>query len=239
LDLNFIPRIVVALFVAGLLLLPLSKLPIIGMNGPRRTAHSLILITAAAHFLLVWFASFTTSIEPVGFRYFTPVLAFLVLGLLNGIQQISQSVRSLVWRQLILAAPVFFLAISPSFHPQDMLKNLGRINYPPERQLWQQLNQLDWVRSATYFYSDTGYYAGGFVHQIFSGKPQRIFWDPAVANDPQKLMGLLSGAGSAFILVTINSSESQILDKMITQDGFPVEKITFPDSGYILYHLKK
>jgi hypothetical protein len=237
LDLYFIPRALVALIAAGLLLLPLSRLPIIGMNGPRRTTHSIILFTAAAHFLMTWFVSFTTSIEPVGFRYFTPVLIFLILGLLNGVQQVSQSIRPFLWRQLVLAAPLFFLAISPSFRPMDMLGNLGRINYPPERQLWHELNQLDWVRSAPYFYSDKGYYAGGFIHQIFSGKPQRIFWDPAVFNDPQQIISLLSSAGSPFILVTIKSSESQILDRMITQDAFPLEKIVFPDAGYILYHL--
>jgi hypothetical protein len=237
LDLNFIPRALLALFAAGLLLLPLSRLPIIGMNGPRRTAHSVILITAVAHFLLVWLATLTTSTEPVGFRYFTPVLVFLILGLLNGVQQISQFIRPFLWRQLILAAPLFFLTISTSFHPLDMLKNMGRINYPRERQLWQELNKLDWVRAASYFYSDDDYYAGGYLHQIFSGKPQGILWDPAVVNDPQQIISLLSRAGSPFILVTIKSSESQILDRMITQDAIPLVKIVFPDAGYILYHL--
>jgi hypothetical protein len=239
LDLYFIPRLLVALFAAGLLLLPLSRLPIIGMSGSRRTGHSLILISAAAHFLLIWSVSLTTSIDPVGFRFFTPVLAFLILGMLNGVQQISQSIRPFLWRRLLLVAPLFFLAISTSFQPLEMLKNLGRINYPPERQLWQELDKLDWVRSAAYFYSDTGYYAGGFVHQIFSGKPQVIFWDPNVVNDPQNVISLLTGADSPFILVTIKSRESHMLDEMITQNVVPLEEITFTDTGYIAYHLNQ
>jgi hypothetical protein len=235
----FVPRPLTALLATGLLLLPFFRLPIIGMSGPRRAAHSLILGTAAAHFLLIWFLSFVTTNENIGFRYFSPVLAFLLLGMLNSLHQISQSIRPFIWRQLLLATPLFFLAISTSFKPADMFKNLGKINYPPERQLWQELNKLDWIQSSSFFYSDDGYAAGGFIHQIFSGRPQGILWDKSILNDPQKIVFLLSRGTNTFILVTVNSPESHVFDGMITTGVAPLEKIPFADTGYILYLLRK
>ena len=239
LDFHFIPRPIAALLAASLLFLPFSRLPVIGMSGFRRAAHIALLSVTAAHFLLMWFLSFVTANENIGLRYFSPVLAFLLLGMLNGLQQVSQAIRSQIWRQIIYAAPLFFLVTSTSFNPTDMLKNMGKINYPPERQLWQTLNKISWVQSSFYFYSDDGFAAGGYIHQIFSGRPQGILWDPAIWKDPQKIMGLLSRGENPFILVTIGSPESQMLDEMISSGVAPLEKISFPDTGYVLYHIRR
>jgi hypothetical protein len=236
---QFVPRPLSALLAAGLLFLPFFRLPVIGMSGFRRKAHIALLSVAAAHFLLIWFLSFVTANENIGARYFSPVLAFLLLGLLNGLQQASHAVRSRIWRQVIYAAPLFFLVISTSFLPGEMLKYSGKINYPPERQLWQKLNQLGWVQSSSFFYSDDGFAAGGYIHQIFSGKPQGILWDPAIWNDPQKITDILSRGNNPFILVTIGSPESNKFDEMISSGVVPLEKISFPDAGFVLYHIQR
>jgi hypothetical protein len=236
---HFIPRPLAALLAAGLLFLPFSRLPIIGMSGSRRVAHIVILGAAAAHFLLIWFLSFVTANENISARYFAPVLAFLLLGMLNGLQQASQAVRSRIWRQLLLAAPLFFLAISNAFPPAGLFQSMGRINYPPERQLWSEIGNIEWTHSSSFFYSDDGYAAGGYIHQIFSGRPQGILWDPAILKDPQKIIGLLSRGKDPFILVTIGSPESKKLDEMISSGIIPLEKISFSDTGFVLYHLRR
>jgi hypothetical protein len=177
--------------------------------------------------------------ENIGFRYFSPVLAFLILGMLNGLQQASQAVRSHLWRQVLLAAPLLFLALSIEFPPSNLLKSLGRINYPPERQLWREIGNIGWTHSSSFFYSDDGFTAGGYIHQIFSGRPQGILWDPAILKDPQKIMGLLSRGESPFILMTLDSPESKHLDEMISSSVVSLEKIPFPDTGFVLYRLKE
>jgi hypothetical protein len=236
---HFVPRPLAAILAAGLLFLPFFRLPVIGMSGFRRAAHIALLSAATAHFLLIWFLSFVTATENIGLRYFSPVLAFLLLGMLNGLQQASQAARSRIWRQIIYAAPLFFLVTSTSFNPADMLKNMGKINYPPERQLWQTLNKLSWIQSSSFFYSDDGFAAGGYIHQIFSGKPQGILWAPAIWKDPQKIKNILSRGNNPFILVTIESSESKKFDEMISSGVVSLEKISFPDTGFVLYHLKR
>jgi hypothetical protein len=236
---HFIPRPLAALLVAGLLFLPFFRLPIIGMSSSRRAAHIALLGAAAAHFLLIWFLSFVTAIGNIGTRYFSLVLAFLLLGMLNGLQQASQAVRPGLWRQFLLAAPLFFLAASNAFPPADQFQSLGRIKYPPERRLWSEIENIEWTHSSSFFYSDGGYAAGGYVHQIFSGKPQAILWDPAILKDPQKIIGLLSRGKNPFILVTIRSPESRTLDEMISSGVVSLEKISFPDTGFVLYRLKK
>jgi hypothetical protein len=239
LSFHFIPKPLIALLVTCLILLPLSRLPIIGMSGSRRAAHSLILGTAVAHFLLILFLSFVTKNENISWRYFSPVLAFILIGMMNGVQQISQSIRPFILKQLFLAVPLLFLAISTSFNPVAMLKYIGKINYPPERQLWQSLNQLDWVKSASFFYSDDGFAAGGYIHEVFSGKPQAILWRPKMLQDPQKVEELLSRDKNPFIVVTIGSVESQDLDELMTSGTIPLEKTIFPDTGFVIYHLNK
>lgn len=236
---HFIPRPLVALLAAGLLFLPFFRLPVIRMSGFRRMAHIALLSVAAVHFLLIWFLSFVTSTENIGLRYFSPVLAFLLLGMLNGLQQASQAVQSRIWRQLLLAAPLFFLAISLEFPPADLLQSLGKINYPPERRLWSEIGNIEWTHSSSFFYSDDGFSAGGYKHQIFSGRPQGILWDPAIWKDPQKITSILSRGNNPFILVTIGSPESKKLDEMISSNAVSLEKISFPDTGFVLYHLER
>jgi hypothetical protein len=236
---HFVPRLLAAWLAACLLFLPLFRLPIIGMSSVRRVAHIALLSVAAAHFMLIWVLSFVAANENIGFRYFSPVLAFLILGMLNGLQQASQAVRSHLWRQVLLAAPLLFLALSIEFPPSNLLKSLGRINYPPERQLWREIGNIGWTHSSSFFYSDDGFTAGGYIHQIFSGRPQGILWDPAILKDPQKIMGLLSRGESPFILMTLDSPESKHLDEMISSSVVSLEKIPFPDTGFVLYRLKE
>jgi hypothetical protein len=180
-----------------------------------------------------------SKFEGIGDRYFDPILAFILLGILNGLQQISEAIRPSIWRQVLIVTPLIFLVMSNNFHPADLLRNPGKINYPPERQLWKDIDKIQWTQSSSHFYSDGSYAGGGFVHQIYSGKLQSILWDPNVLRDPEKLMYILSNGVNPFILVVKNGPDATILDEMMTNGAVPLEKISFPDTGFGLYYLKK
>ena len=79
LDFYHIPRLLAALLAVGLLILPLFRLPNIGMKGTRQWGVS-ILGTAAAHFLLIWFLSFVTAKRISGTDIFHPCWPFSSLG---------------------------------------------------------------------------------------------------------------------------------------------------------------
>ncbi|MGD0611498.1 MAG: hypothetical protein ABSB41_08260 [Anaerolineales bacterium] len=239
LDFHIIPRPLVMILVIGLLVLPLFRLPVLGMAGSRKVAHTVILWVASAHFALIWLLSFITTSQPIGARYFSPILAFLLLGVLNGLQQISEFVRPRLWRQVLLVVPLVFLVFTNGFSPTSFFRSVGKINYPQERRLWSALDKINWTHSASFFYSDEGYAAGGYIHQIFSGKPQGILWDSNVVKDPQKIKRLLSAGVRPFLLVTENGPDARIFDGMISSGRLSLERISFPDAGYVLYDLGK
>jgi hypothetical protein len=235
--LHIIPVPLVAILALGLLVLPLFHLPVVGMAGPRKVAQVVILSVAVSQFTLMWFLSFVTKTENIGARYFSPVFALLILGILNGLQQIGESVRPRLWRQLLLAVPLVFLALSPEFSLTGMFQNMGRINYPVERQLWSEIDKISWTQSSSFFLSDEGYSAGGFRHQVFSGKPQGILNDVNMLRNPETVHDILSHGVHPFILVIANGPHAQILDEIVAGRAILLEKLSFPDEGFVLYYL--
>jgi hypothetical protein len=239
LSFRVVPRPLVAVLVIGFVLLPLLTLPMVRTSGSSKLAQISILGAATAHFMLLLLLSFILTNETIGERYFVPVLALLILGVLNGLQQVSASVRPQWGRQALLASPVLFLVLSGMFSPPDLSVLAGTINYPRERQLWSEINSIDWTRSSSYFYSDGSYSAGGYIHQIFSGKPQGILWDPNVLRDPEILRHILSNGVNPFILVTETGYEAGILNEMSASGAVPLERILFHDTGFALYYLSR
>jgi hypothetical protein len=134
---------------------------------------------------------------------------------------------------------LLLLVLSNTFSPPDLAAFSGTINYPTERQLWSEINSIDWTRFSSCFYSDTSYSAGGYIHQIFSGRPQGIIWAPNVLRDPEILTHILSTGVNPFILVTENGYEAGILNEMSASGAVPMERILFEDAGFALYTLRR
>jgi hypothetical protein len=130
-----------------------------------------------------------------------------------------------------------FLLLSHDFSLSGLSLSLGKIKFPKERQLWSEIDKIPWTHSSPFFYTDEDYTAGGYIHQIFSGRPQGILWDPNVVNDPQKIESLLSAGVRPFMLVTLDGADDKIFNGMIASGTLPLERIPFPDTGYVLYDL--
>jgi len=60
-----------------------------------------------------------------------------------------------------------------------------------------------------------------------------------VVKDPQKIKRLLSAGVRPFLLVTENGPDARIFDGMISSGRLSLERISFPDAGYVLYDLGK
>ncbi len=237
LDFRIVPRPLVAILAIGLLVVPLLRLPVFGMAGSRKVAQTVILWAAGVHFVLVWFLSFVTRNEPIGGRYFSPILGLLFLGMLNGLQQVSESFRPGVWRQSFLAVPLVLLLLSGSFPPSGLIQGIGKVNFPRERQLWREIDGIAWTHSSSFFYSDSGYGMLGYLHEIFSGKPQGVIHSKIATLTPGNVERILSRGINPFILVIESGPEARTLDGMVASESIPLEKISFPDVGFVLYRL--
>jgi hypothetical protein len=239
LDVGRYQRPLLAMLAAFLLLLPLLRKPISRTREVRRTAQIVLLSAAAAHFAVVWSLSLVATVEAVGARYFSPVLAFLLLGTLNGVQQAADLARARALRGAISALPLALLAVAAVMSPTTFLPSVGPVNYPRERQLWREIDRIEWTRSSSCFYTDVSYSAGGLLHQIFSGRPQGIIWDTGVLRDPETLRHILSNGVNPFILVKENGYEAGILNEMSASGVVPLERILFHDTGFALYYLRR
>jgi hypothetical protein len=229
------------LLVLAIILLALPFFLPSPFNGSRfrKTAHIVLLCGAAGHFALLYFLSLVTNISPIRDRLFSPILAFLVLGMINGIQHAAEMPGLRKWGAAFTAVPLVFLFLSGPFSPADFFQSIGKVNYPVERQLWGEINKIDWTHTSSYFYSDYAYAAGGYIHQLYSGKPQGVIWDPKVLQDPDIVKHMLTGGVNAFILVTEDGADARILDYMNTSGNLAMEKLSFPDTGFALYYLEK
>lgn len=234
-----IPPFVVAPLMVALLILPFVRLTWLESAGFRKVGQIALLGAATAHLGLLWFLSLATDIQPISARYFSPVLAFLLLAMLNSLQLIADSIQPRIWKTLLVATPLVFLLLSHDFSLSGLWLSPGRINFPRQRQLWREIDQIAWTRASSFFYSDQDYYAGGYIHQVFSGRPQGILWDSNVVKNPQRIKSLLSAGVRPFLLVTENGTDARIFDGMISSGILPLERISFPDAGYVLYDLGK
>ena len=210
-------------------------------NGSRfrKTAHIALLSGAVCQFALLWFLSLVTNISSIRERLFSPILAFLVLGIIDGIQCAVETPKLRKWGYAFTVVPLVFLFLTSTFSPSYFFQSIGKVNYPVEKQLWGEINKIEWTRTSSYFYSDSAYVAGGYIHQLYSGKLQGVIWNPQVLQDPDTVNHMLTRGVNPFILVTDHGADAGMLDDMDAKGDLPLEKISFPDTGFALYYLKK
>jgi hypothetical protein len=232
-------RPVLALFFIFCLILPFLHIQGLDLAGYRKTSQIVLLSAAGGHLVLLWFLSLVTKIEPIRWRLFSPILAFAILGMLNGVQHASESIRLRRWNLVVAVTPLVFLLLSGPFSITDFLHSAGQVNYPVERQLWNEINKIDWTHSSSYFYSDFAYGSDGYLHQIFSNKLQGLLWDQNAVRNPIIIQHILSDGINPFLVVTENGPDAVILDKMVMRGSLSLEKITFQDTGFVLYFLPR
>jgi hypothetical protein len=223
-----VPQPVVATVVVALLLLPLIR-----SSDHRKAAHVAILGAFLAHLSLALLLPLIATIQPAGLRYLSPALAFGILGILSGLQHAIESLRPRRWAPVLLVLPLAFLALSNSVSFGDVHWNTGKVNFPVERQLWKELDSVEWIHSSTHFYADSYY------HQIFCYIPQGMIWESAVLEDADRLRDLLSRGQNPFILLRASSGESTIVENTISTGDIKLKRMTFPELDYVLYYLQE
>jgi hypothetical protein len=226
LDVRLIPRALVALCVLGLLLAPL-----ILRSGWRKTVHLCLVAAGLGQLASVWIPSLASQISGLGDRLLSPTTAVMTLACLHGLQSVVEALAPRRWARTLVIAPVLFLALGVDVVPTEVLADPGRIAYPIERDLWDEVHQVEALRSATHFYSDRD-----FNHQIFSGIPQRILWDTTILRDPAAVRGLLETGNRPFFLMREGSWEAGRLEELMASGQIALRKIDYPRFGFILYY---
>jgi hypothetical protein len=226
LDVRLIPRALVALSVLGLLVAPLML-----RSGWRRTAHLCLVAAGLGQLASVWIPSLASQISGLGDRLLSPTTALMTLACLHGLQSVVEALAPRRWARILVIAPFLFLALGKDVVPTEVLADPGRIAYPIERDLWDEVHQVEALRSSTHFYSDRD-----FNHQIFSGIPQRILWDTTILRDPAAVGALLETGNRPFFLLREGSWEAGRLEELMASGQVPLEKTDFAGYGFVLYY---
>jgi hypothetical protein len=225
LSLRSIPAAAVALPVLGLMALPFFT-----GDRERRLAQACILPAALAQLVAVWLPSLASEISSLGHRLLAPSVALLALATFHGVRAGMAAIPRRKWAPAMLLLPLTFLALGRNVAASELLLDPGGINYPTERNLWRDIHELEWTRSATHFYSDRD-----FVHQVFAGIPQRIIWEPSVLRDPGAVAAFLGSGENPFFLLREGIWEAGRLEEMMASGQVPLEKIEFSRYGFVLY----
>jgi hypothetical protein len=223
-----VPQPFVALIFVALLLLPLIR-----SSDHRKAVHISILGAFLAHLSLAFLLPLIATIQPAGPRYLSPALAFGMLAILCGLQHVIESLRPRRWAHVLLVLPLAFMALSDSISVSDVHWNTGKVNFPIERQLWKELDNVDWIQSSTHFYTDV------YHHQIFFYIPQGMIWESGVLEDADRLHDILSRGHKPFILLRASSRKSILVENMISTGNIKLNRMTFPELDYVLYYLQE
>jgi hypothetical protein len=226
LDVRLIPRALVALCVLGLLVAPLLL-----RSGWRKTAHLCLVAAGLGQLAAVWIPSLASQISGLGDRLLSPTTAVMSLACLHGLQSVVEALVARRWARFLVIAPFLFLGLGKDVVPTEVVAVPGRIAYPIERDLWDEVHQVEPLRSSTHFYSDRD-----FNHQIFSGIPQRILWDSTILREPTAVERLLETGDCPFFLLREGSWEAGRLEELMASGQVALERIDFPRYGFVLYY---
>ena len=225
LDLHLLPGTI-----AGVVSLAFLVAPFFIGPAQRRAAHASLAAAGLAQFAAVWIPSLASQISDLGGRLLSPTIALMILAALHGVQTTLESLSPRKWAPAVLLLPFVFLVLGEDIVPGELLSFPGRVNYPVEMGLWRELHQIEWVQQSTHFFSDRD-----FVHQIFAGMPERIFWDTSVLRDPQAVGALLGTGRGPFILLRRGSWEAGAVEELMASGQVPLEMTTFPEYGFVLF----
>jgi hypothetical protein len=239
LNYNSLLRPFLLVLIVLLLWLPFWRTSSSVISSFRKSAHVILVCAFAGELAFIWFLSLVAHVTDVRERLFNPILAFLVFALLNGAARAVESISNRGWKIVLQLVPLTFLVFGGVYSPTEFVDTAGTVNYPRERQLWSELAKIDWIHTASYFYTDDAYGAGGYIHQIFAGIPQGLLWDPNIVRDAKVIRNILSDGVNPFIIVRENGPDDTIFDRMSARGTLPMEKITFQDVGFVLYTLPR
>jgi hypothetical protein len=222
------------LTVASLLMVTfLVIFPLVQSSIAQREKHIALLSVAGAQFVIVWLPSIVSRFNELDSRLLSPAIALGAVACLNGIHTISKVVSNVQMRRLVLMIPLLFLALNKSVVIRSPKIITNGINYPVEKCVWKNIQELGRLQNSTHYYSDRN-----FNHQVFAQIPQRIFWDTSQLQDPMYLMNLLGTGENPFIIANAGSPESKAINSTIQSSNLAIRATQFYNCPFVLYSLK-
>lgn len=149
---------------------------------------------------------------------------------------VHQCLNSLSGKRIVVSTVLILALVGnyPAFSFRSRAHFLPRIYEPVERGLWKEMVALEVVRRAKFFYTDYD-----FVHQLFSGKIQRVLWrheQGFISNsDVLEFRNLLQKEGDPFFLVRSQSVGLVSSLRKLSKEAGLLE-MTFPKYGYHLFY---
>ncbi len=184
----------------------------------------LVNISALAFFMIA------SHIDPPNFRMMSTTLTLSLLALFICIHIIYSDKPQKFGSRILAKVPYIIAIVSLMSIKYPVCPNPAAINYPAEKELWEDIDSLGIAGKATHFYS--GYY---FNHQLYAGRPQLMLWQSNMS-DTVYAKEILEIGESPFFVLRDNDVWYANLDKYYTDLG--MEKYYRKDLGYAVYYLK-
>jgi hypothetical protein len=160
-----------------------------------------------------------------------PTLAIGTFAAIHGLHCLAGQIRTRPLIYTVILLPLVLLAADKGVETRVSQPIVLRLQYPPERALWQEIHSLPQFQQSSHFYSDADY-----VHEIFSNIPQRLIWDYRLWQDPFALMALTTEGNRPFFLVREDGDEDANLE-YFAQIGFPLRRIRLHPDGFVAYYV--
>jgi hypothetical protein len=198
---------------------------------PQRRAQTLLVLAMASHFLVVWLSSLVASVGPLTARLMAPTLAIGTFAVIHGMHCLARQIRSKPLTYAFMLLPLVLLAADKGVQTRVIQPIVLRVQYPPERALWQEIHTIPQFQESSHFYSDADY-----VHEVFSNIPQRLVWDYRVWQDPYLLVSLTREGIDPFFVVRADGDEQANLESF-AQLGFPLRRMDIESDGFAVYYV--
>ncbi len=213
------------------LLMLLALMPLMIGGSKERTIGLMLLWATLFQVGTMWGSSLVAMFAYLNGRLLSPAILLGALAALYGLRVLYRANRQNSLRYLLLVLPFLLLATSEhaDFRSPDLLS--WKVNYPKEMYLWEQIHKMPWTLKSSEVYTDLNY-----RHQMFTGIPQKIYWDTNLLEEPAGLKGLLASGHRPFLVFPENSGENKAIRETIRKYNLPLDSVTYPDLGYVLYY---
>jgi len=176
------------------------------------------------------FFMIASRIDPPDFRMLSTTITLGFLALFICIYIIYSDNPEKLGSRILVKVPYIIAIVSLMFIKYPVCPNPARINYPAEKELWEDIDSLGISSKATHFYS--GYY---FNHQLFAGKPQLMLWQSDLS-DSLYTKKILEIGVSPFFVLRDNDIWYANLDRYYSD--LAMEKYYRKDLGFAVYFKK-
>ena len=215
-----------------IVLMIIVAIPFLFLIGNKKTIYHSILIAFVVHFLIIFLSYLVADFDPVGsFRLLSTSIFLAILTVTYALNAALTQFKNNKWvMYAVIALPFLFLVLSDQIVFPEIELNHIQINYPLEKRLWEQIQNLDCVSSSSHFYSNEDW-----IHEIYAGIPQRILENINSIKITSNVAEMIETGNHPFFLLSDGSEEAKILDGYVANGTFQMKVVSYPDLGFKLY----